>query len=107
MKRNGEPERIDGILKRLEKRNPIIRGGIKLRIERAAKEIILGKYGKEMAEECFLHSYGSGVVTIGLKSSVMRHEMQCFFAGELRRELEKKLKNVIIRKVRFIIACKD
>jgi len=107
MPQKGEPERIDGILKRLEKKNPNLKGNLRANISRCLYEVIKDNFGKDMAEECFLYSFGKGVVTIGVNSAVMRHELQCFYSEKIREELVKKLKRVNIKKIKFVVSAKE
>ncbi len=107
MRDKGEPRKAGDILRSFLKKNPALRGPTHRKVaeafDRAVGEILGGKD----KEHCFLLSFGKGVVTVGVDSAVLRHELQCFHAEQFLESMRRMIPETHLAKVRFVIASRE
>jgi len=107
MRHQGEPRKAGDILRGFLRKNPALRGPLHRKVAEAFAGTLAEILPGREAKHCFLLSFGKGVVTVGVDSAVLRHELQCFHAIPFLESMKKKLPDANLRKVRFVIAPKE
>lgn len=107
MRNQGEPRKAGDILRGFLRKNPALRGALHRKVAEAFAQALAEILPGKDAEHCFLLSFGKGVVTVGVDSAVLRHELQCFHAVSFLESMKGKLPETNLRKVRFVIARKE
>ncbi len=107
MRRRGEPRKAGDILRGVLRKNPALRGPLHRKVFEAFHRTLEEFLPERDRKHCFLVSYGKGVVTVGVDSAVLRHELQCFQAEPFLEAMKEKMPEANLRKVRFVIAAKE
>ncbi len=107
MRGQGEPRKAGDILRGFLRKNPALRGPVHRKVAQAFLEALGEILPEKEGKHCFLLSFGKGVVTVGVDSAVLRHELQCFHADPFLEAMKKRVPEANLRKVRFVIAPKE
>jgi hypothetical protein len=84
-------------------RSPLLRRGRQHHAARALVEV-LAEMQLDGAEGCFLLHVKRGVITVGVESSVARHEMHCFHRQEVLERIREKLPGENLQEIRFVVS---
>ena len=98
-----KPRKAGDILRRMAARNPLLRRGSQHRAARALHEV-LAEMRLDGGDECFLLHVRRGVITVGVESSVTRHEMHCFHRLEVLEGIRRKLTGENFQDIRFVVS---